>query len=848
MIHKIRKIISFDWFFLILIFGIATLIYSFLFNISSLSLVGDAQRYNGYQAYIVRYSFLNFGQFGLWDQFLSSGMSWISHPGGGLLSPFAWISILITPDINRGSILIFYLNTFLVSFAYYFLCRVLGLHKITSFFVAILAISNQYIFTFVANGWFEEFFGLTIIPLTVGLLWLSVTKKNYRYVIIGGLAISLNFFANSYYVFHYNVMCLLWVGLVFIISELCDIYRKKKKNFKNLIHAMLANILLWVVFIGISAIKIVPLLEFRSISARQYLPLSIIETSDGVMTFDFFKSLFLNFIIPAGHTNFLTHWANDLGLFFFFLSIAYFLFKRNFKYGVFSILLLIGLWGYFAYRIPIDLYAFLYKFLPGFNSNNYPYRFIIIIYFAFLICIGLGLDLLIKMKNKFLSSLGIIMGIVMIVGASWYTYTSYKTIKYPNMKSMQQDMKNLNFKIEKSKGYSKPKIKGEVSPDLLADLAKIVKFYKPEGRVYSTLVRDGGLTQPIVLNQEIPSVHHSYNPIVPTYEYGIILPGKTSDSLELTQKRYKIFSVLNVRFHIHEKENLEYDGCPNLDIATVDNKIPTTGTCEFLENRLTRLIFTKEGGIYYDKDVLPKISLIPNPMLLITSNNFNDYSGFIAKQIMFHPDFNINAITILSGGSVFMDDYSINELSKFSAVVLIEPKIKDKNKVDRLLNQYKKNGGKIIALVGKKIHYESLHERSASFFTKNPAWIYKDKESEEISNILQTFKASDAGSIEIKKFTPEDLLFDIKTIRDNETLQFSDSFYPGWKATIDGKKTNIYMADGLVKAVVIPKKGEHLVRFYYDPDSFRNGAIISGVTVIILGVLFIFKVFKKNNL
>src|SRR3990167_6726125 len=68
---------------------IAALVYNFFLTIGDLSLVGDAQRYNGYQAYALKYSLAHFGQLALWDPFLSSGMSWISHPGGALFSPFA---------------------------------------------------------------------------------------------------------------------------------------------------------------------------------------------------------------------------------------------------------------------------------------------------------------------------------------------------------------------------------------------------------------------------------------------------------------------------------------------------------------------------------------------------------------------------------------------------------------------------------------------------------------------------------------------------------------------------------------------------------------------------------------
>jgi len=57
-------------------------------------------------------------------------------------------------------------------------------------------------------------------------------------------------------------------------------------------------------------------------------------------------------------------------------------------------------------------------------------------------------------------------------------------------------------------------------------------------------------------------------------------------------------------------------------------------------------------------------------------------------------------------------------------------------------------------------------------------------------------------------------------------LVVSTPFYPGWKATIDGRDTAIYRADFAFQGVVMPA-GQHQVRLTFDPRSFKLGAVIS---------------------
>ena len=71
-------------------------------------------------------------------------------------------------------------------------------------------------------------------------------------------------------------------------------------------------------------------------------------------------------------------------------------------------------------------------------------------------------------------------------------------------------------------------------------------------------------------------------------------------------------------------------------------------------------------------------------------------------------------------------------------------------------------------------------------------------------------------------------------------LVLSDTYYPGWKAFIDGKETTIYKTDYILRSILL-EKGAHSVEFIYDPISFKIGYIITLSTTFVLIIIGILK-------
>lgn len=88
------------------------------------------------------------------------------------------------------------------------------------------------------------------------------------------------------------------------------------------------------------------------------------------------------------------------------------------------------------------------------------------------------------------------------------------------------------------------------------------------------------------------------------------------------------------------------------------------------------------------------------------------------------------------------------------------------------------------------------------------------------------------GSVEVLSYKSQEVI--VRTKSDAPKLLFiSDNFYPGWKAKVDGDLTEIMRADYTFRAVPLTA-GEHTVRFYFDSDSFKLGAVISVLSLVFL--------------
>jgi hypothetical protein len=92
-----------------------------------------------------------------------------------------------------------------------------------------------------------------------------------------------------------------------------------------------------------------------------------------------------------------------------------------------------------------------------------------------------------------------------------------------------------------------------------------------------------------------------------------------------------------------------------------------------------------------------------------------------------------------------------------------------------------------------------------------------------------------AGSVRVRSYAPEEVQLELEGSVSG-LLVLSDTYYPGWRAFVDGVEGTILQANHVFRALPVPA-GARQVVFKYEPDSFRYGLWLSALSLLLLGGL-----------
>lgn len=165
---------------------------------------------------------------------------------------------------------------------------------------------------------------------------------------------------------------------------------------------------------------------------------------------------------------------------------------------------------------------------------------------------------------------------------------------------------------------------------------------------------------------------------------------------------------------------------------------------------------------------------------------------------------------------------------------------------------------------GSQLVYENKHALPRAFFVNDI--VVKDSK-QDIFNLIKSGRFNPAQTAILEKepefpvvYYPENTVdlvsFDIHHIKLKASVKtpalmlLSEIYYPvGWNAYVDGKTTEIYKTNYILRSIFL-KPGEHEIDFRYEQASFKWGAMLSAITLILLILAFIFsyrKMIRSNE-
>jgi uncharacterized membrane protein YfhO len=633
---------------------------------------------------------------------------------------------------------------------------------------------------------------VTWVPLLLLLYFAAFVKKNIKYSIFAAMVASVMFFAGGVIMLYGTLLIILFLTAfpyLFFMKEECP---SIKVRFFYL-GTFLA------LFLGISAIQLLPFLELSHLSTR----------ADGftyakATTWSLHPRDFLQFFIPDLFGYELKpneYWQNQswlmslyIGIIPFLLSVFFFI-KKGKRQLCLALLIIISLILALGKYTP--LYALFFHYVPFMGKVRYPVRFLFITIFVISICAGFGYDCL---KEK--------------------------------IKKGDNTVKNLIY------GISILALSGVL-------IMGLFDFF--EGQV-SHLMKIKGFCPPVYNDISI-NIHNVKRLLAIFIIFSLILWTFTRVKVNNSLLSLGVISLLtfdlffgNFGFYDRTPAKDYHKNSSNIDFILSDKSLfrifvtPLTMKAKYIST------FSESSP--FNKLTVDKEKILPGYGLERGIFDSCAWGVLVEKRI--------NNIYKLIRTAPKVDSTNLLDIMNVKYVISI-PEIKSPKFKSVLANPLISNKGKEVINKEKTIKiYQNLDYFPRAFLVPK----YRVLKSEQEFKDILSSKEFNPMDVVLLEEEPDDMNYkrgdspykeivekvEIQEYRNNSIslhvslpepkfLFMSEMYYPGWNAYVDGRRKKIYRANHAFRAVFL-EPGVHKIEFVYRPWTFRLGMTISTATII----------------
>ena len=119
------------------------------------------------------------------------------------------------------------------------------------------------------------------------------------------------------------------------------------------------------------------------------------------------------------------------------------------------------------------------------------------------------------------------------------------------------------------------------------------------------------------------------------------------------------------------------------------------------------------------------------------------------------------------------------------------------------------------------------------------------KFKDALKGVTESFKDS-LSTIKLTTYEPNHLVYEASSPKDGVVV-FSEIYYPGWTATIDGQPADIARADYILRAMNVPA-GKHTIEMRFDPKSIHVTESIAygALALLLIGIIVLVWQYRKK--
>jgi len=620
-------------------------------------------------------------------------------------------------------------------------------------------------------------FSVPWFPLTLMYFLKYLEKKKLQYFVFTSVFLSMEFLAGA------PEIVMMTLLVLFILALFPSLFLEEKVGLYLRFKSLFLMVLL---FLLLSSVQLIPFLELKSQSIRS-TGLSYQEAT----TWSFAWKDFIQFFLPDAFGYFKTpekYWANQswlktvyLGIIPFVLSIFFFISSKDRRKWIFLSLMFISF--IFALGRNTPVYHFLHH-IPPFNSIRYPVKFLFLFFFMVAVTSGLGLDRLregIKNKDRITK---IIVNIVFYSGFLFAALWGYLYLF------------DADIYVFLDKNGFKPDAYNEIWFNM--HNAKRFLFF-------SFVFCVSLLVYLRLKNRKLVILFFVFLITVDLFLANFGFYHTTDWNWFISKHRIE-------RYLLDQKDTGRYF-------------VTAKSYKEFGSNSPTdRLSFNPYYAPLFGLYTIEGIEV----MRLTYQNTF---LGILFKTESLEDG---KRFLDISGVRNMITSYVLKD-SDFKLVVDI-----DVGKKSAYLYEYLKYPGRF--LLYNKTHkvkddkemIEKLLDRNVDL-RKVLVVLSKEEKTEVVKGERDL-----EGKVTLVSYRPNKVILDY--VADNDAfLYVSDTYYPGWKAYLDGKETKIYRANLAFRAIEVPK-GKHTVVFKYVPMSFYIGLFLT-----LIGIALCIWLWRRDN-